>query len=113
MLTSDQLYKLDLRLRELKQINQVFRGVAVFLLGDPAQLPPVREREAHEKPSSSEYHLAYGDGSHSLWRSFNTIVLTENHRQGNYKTYANILNKIRIGEQTEQDIESDVRIILI
>jgi ATP-dependent exoDNAse (exonuclease V) alpha subunit len=32
------------------------------------------------------------------------VNLEENHRQGNDKTYAEILNRIRTGEQTEEDI---------
>ena len=105
MLTSDQLYKLDLRLRELKQNNQVFGGVAIFLFGDPAQLPPVRGRAVYEKPVSDEYQLVYGDGTDSLWKSFSVVFLEENHRQGSDKTYANMLNRIRIGEQTGEDKE--------
>ena len=38
MMKSDQLYQIDLRLRELKQNNKVFGGIAICLLGDPAQL---------------------------------------------------------------------------
>ena len=37
MMKSDQLYQLDLRLRELKQNNKTFGGVALFLLGDPGE----------------------------------------------------------------------------
>ena len=42
MMKSDQLYQVDLRLRELKQNNMLFGGVAVLLFGDPAQLRPVK-----------------------------------------------------------------------
>ena len=103
MMKSDQLYQLDLRLRELKQNNRLFGGVAVFLLGDPAQLRPVKGRFSFDQPSCEDYHLAYQ--SESLWKSFQVINLTENHRQGNDKTYADILNRVRVGEQTKEDIE--------
>ena len=76
----------------------------MFLLGDPAQLKPVKGRFAFDKPICKDYHLAYGDGSDSLWRSFQVINLAENHRQGNDKTYADMLNKIRIGEQNPEDM---------
>ena len=99
------LYRLDLRMKELKRNNRVFGGVSVFLLGDPAQLKPVQGRFAFDKPSSEEYHLAYGDGSESLWRSFKAIILTENHRQGDDKQYGDLLNRIRIGQQTSEDLE--------
>ena len=105
MMKVDMLYRLDLRLKELKMNNKVFGGVSVFLMGDPAQLKPVLGRFTFDKPMSEEYHLAYGDGSDSLWRSFKGIVLTENHRQGNDKAYGDMLNRIRTGEQTTEDIE--------
>ena len=105
MMKSDQLYQLNLRLRELKQNNKPFRGVCIFLLGDPAQLKPVKGRFSFDKPSCEDYHLAYGNGSDTLWRSFQVINLTENHRQGDDKIYADMLNRIRVGEHTREDIE--------
>ena len=105
MMKSDQLYQVDLRLRELKQNNRKFGGVAVLLLGDPAQLRPVKGRFIFDKPVCTDYHLAYGDGTESLWRSFDVIHLTENHRQGNDKTYADLLNRVRVGKQTEEDLK--------
>ena len=105
MMKSDQLYQVDLRLRELKQNNRKFGGVAVLLLGDPAQLRPVKGRFVFEKPVCEDYHLAYGDGRESLWRSFDVIHLTENHRQGNDRMYADLLNRIRVGEQSEDDLK--------
>ena len=40
-----------------------------------------------------------------LWRKFDCINLEINHRQGEDKEYADMLNRIRIGEQTAEDIE--------
>ena len=40
-----------------------------------------------------------------LWEKFDVINLEINHRQEEDKDYANMLNRIRIGEQTEEDIE--------
>ena len=105
MMKVELLYRLDLRMKELKINNRPFGGVSVYLMGDPAQLKPVLGRFIFDKPNSEEYQLAYGDGTESLWRSFNVIMLTENHRQGNDKTYGDMLNRIRIGEQTNEDME--------
>ena len=55
-----------------------------------------------QKPNSKDYELAYLQGRH--WQSFQIINLEENHRQGNDREYADVLNRIRIGEQTEEDI---------
>ena len=40
-----------------------------------------------------------------LWQKFECINLEINHRQGEDKEYANILNRIRTGDQTADDIE--------
>ena len=50
MMKSDQLYQVDLRLRELKQNNKMFGGIGICMLGDPAQLKPVKGRFVFEKP---------------------------------------------------------------
>ena len=47
----------------------------------------------------------YGDGESSLWRSFQVIILTKNHRQGKDKPFADMLNRIREGKQTQEDID--------
>ena len=70
------------------------------------QLKPVRGRYIHEQPSCPEYHEAYGDGSDSLWASFSVINLTKNHRQGSDRKFADILNRVRVGEQTEEDLKT-------
>ena len=52
---------------------------------------------------TKEYELSYLQGRHQ--QCFEIINLEENHRQGNDKKYADVLNRIRVGNQTEQDIE--------
>ena len=106
MMKADILYRVHLRLREITQINKVFGGVAIFLFGDPAQLKPVRGSYIFDAPNCLDYKLAYGDGTDSLWRSFEVINLEENHRQGEDKIYADILNRIRLNKQTEADLKT-------
>ena len=66
MMKVELLYRLDLRMKELKINNRPFGGVSVYLMGDPAQLKPVLGRFIFDKSNSEEYQLAYGDGSESL-----------------------------------------------
>lgn len=47
--------------------------------------------------------LANLQGKH--WQHFKIINLEENHRQGIDGEYADVLNRIRLGEQTEDDME--------
>ena len=105
MMKSDILYRIHLRLREVTQISKDFGVVAVFLFGDPAQLKPVLGSYIFEAPNCPDYKLAYGDGSESLWRSFEVINLEENHRQGKDKVYADMLNRMRLGKQRKEDIK--------
>ena len=104
MMKADILYRIHLRLQEITQKKQDFGGVNVFLLGDPAQLKPVRGSYTFSAPNCPDYKLAYGDGTDSLWRRFKVINLEENHRQGNDKDYANLLNRIRMGRHNKDDI---------
>ena len=36
---------------------------------------------------------------------FSSILLEKNHRQGRDKQYADLLNRVRIGQHTEEDLE--------
>ena len=105
MMKADILYRIDMRLREVTQVNQDFGGVNIYLFGDPAQLKPVRGSYIFAAPNCPDYKIAYGDGSESIWRSFDVINLEENHRQGKDRDYADMLNRMRIGEQTKTDLE--------
>ena len=103
LVKSDMQFQLDLRLREVKMDDRLFGGVSVFVFGDIMQMRPVMGNYIFQKPISKEYELAYLQGKH--WQSFKVINLEENHRQGDDREYADVLNRIRVGEQTEADIE--------
>ena len=91
---SDMLYKLDLRLKELKQKPETdFGGVAIIFLGDILQLRPVRARYIFEEPMNESFALSYLIDS--LWQKFEIIMLNENHRQGEDRQYANVLNSMQ------------------
>ena len=106
MMKCDILYRIHLRLSEIRHSNQYFGGVLVILFGDPAQLKPIRGSYIFAAPNCQDYKLAYGDGTDSLWRSFSVINLEENHRQGEDKSYADMLNRMRVGKHTQEDVEA-------
>ena len=104
MLKADLLYQMDLRLRELLQNTQEpFGGCAVFMFGDILQLKPVMGKYIFDLPRSTDYHAAFY--IESLWGTFQVVQLKTNHRQGEDHQYADILNRIRVGVQTEEDLE--------
>ena len=104
MVKSDMIYQLDLRLQEIKEKMGVpFGGVANFYFGDILQLCPVCGRFAFECPQNSSFHLTFE--LESRWHRMQVLNLEINHRQGKYKEYGDMLNRIRVGKQTPEDIE--------
>ena len=55
------------------------------------------------KPNSLQYLQSFLVQPHG--EQFTVISLVENHRQQGDREYANILNRIRIGEPREEDIK--------
>ena len=103
MVKADMLYMLDLRLREIKcQPEKLFGGVAIFTFGDILQLRPVNGRYIFELPSEV-YQDCFDVEPH--WEQFKVITLEQNHRQGEDFECANLLNRMRIGKHTKEDIE--------
>ena len=102
LVDSDMLYKIDLRLKEVKQNEKLFGGVALFCFGDLLQIKPVKGRYIFDEPKSEAFKIANVVQPH--WNKFKIVNLEENHRQGNDKSYADMLNRIRTGDQTDNDI---------
>ena len=78
-------------------------GLAVFMFGDLFQLEPVKGRYVFEKPSDKEHAMAFE--LRDLWQMFTVVILEENHRQGEDKSYADLLNRVRVGQLTDEDIK--------
>ena len=102
MVSVDLFYNLDLRLREITMRDTPFGGISVFLFGDLFQLQPPKARYVFEQPSNKEHALAYS--LRDLWKLFKVINLVENHRQGEDKVYGDLLNRVRVGAHTEEDV---------
>ena len=97
------LHKIDLRLREITQKTWPFGNIAIFAFGDIMQMKPVKGRYIMQDPRNEQFEL--GCRMDPLWRKFECINLEINHRQGEDKAYADMLNRIRIGADTPEDIE--------
>ena len=103
MVKADMLYQLDLKLQELKErIGTPFGGVSILAFGDMLQLRPVLGAFAFEKPKNPDFHATFE--LNNRWQMFKVINLEINHRQGNDKEYAEMLNRIRVGCMTSDDI---------
>ena len=102
LVDSDIFYKINLRIREITQLGVPLGNVAIFVLGDLMQMCPIAGRYIFLDPRNSQFSLT--SEIDPLWRKFQCINLDINHRQGEDKEYADTLNRIRIGEETSDDI---------
>ena len=103
MVKVDTLYQIDVRLREIKGVSKPFGGVSLVLLGDPLQLRPVRGSYPWEEPKHEKYRRVHQ--IEPIWKMFLPVILRTNHRQGSDRIFSEILNRIRIGEQNDNDLD--------
>ena len=68
----------------------MFAGKSVYLFGDLFQLPAVENPQVFQSP---------------LWKHFQMVSLKENCRQSEDLVYAELLNRIRIGNHSSEDLE--------
>ena len=100
MVGNDMLSFLYLRLQEIKGNRDPFGGVHVILVGDLFQLRPVGDGWIFANSSRGYASLAP-----NLWQTYFTMFeLTEIMRQKDDAPFAELLNRIREGNQTEEDI---------
>ena len=101
MVGTDQLLTIHRRLCDIMGNEDPFGGVSVLAVGDLLQLPPVGKFPIFDLPTDETAAL-YG----SLWQNhFQMIELTDIVRQKKDQNFASLLNRVRIGKQTLEDIE--------
>ena len=104
MLKSDLFYQMDLRFQEITgRIGVPFGGISIILFGDILQLRPVMGKFIFEAPQNSLYRVT--DALDPRWKMMKVMNLTKNHRQGKFHDYANLLNRVRTGSQTREDLK--------
>ena len=89
--------------KDIFQNDLPFGGLAVFALGDILQIRPTLGSFVFDAPKDKRLKLFHA--VEDLWKRFSVVNLKTNHRQGDDKDYADLLNRVRIGEETEMDIE--------
>ena len=101
MVSNYMLRYVHLRLQEIKANDLLFGGVNVLAVGDFFQLKPVMGQFIFEN-----YAADYGPLANNLWMdNFRMYELTEIMRQRNDKWFAELLNRLRVGNHTRNDIE--------
>lgn len=105
MASSDILYNLHKRLTELFFSEDLFGGKSVLLVGDIMQLPPVKAPAIYQRPKDDKNAKMFDSEETNLWLNCQSVELETNFRQGEGNPWTEMLNRIRIGEHTEEDIE--------
>ena len=89
------------RLKDIKGSKEDFGGVNIIAIGDLFQLQPVFDGYVFNDIQDSEYSIL----SPNLWKKYFTMYeLNEIMRQRESKIFAEILNRLREGKHTENDI---------
>ena len=97
------LYQIHQRLQSIKENNKPFGGVAVFLFGDILQLRPTAAKYIFQEPDNEGFANSFC--IEPLWHSFKIKNLSYNHRQGDDFQYGEMLNRMREGKLTEEDVD--------
>lgn len=106
MVRSDTFEKIDRILKVINRTDKPFGGKQILLFGDLFQLPPIVNKPEHD------FLMDYFGGihffcSHAYKQSnFNFRELTINHRQEKDAAFFEILNRIRDGSVTSDDIKA-------
>ena len=91
------------RLTEIKRTDDTevyFGGLSIIAVGDFYQLPPVRDRFVFQ---NGRGHVP---ASTHLWRDlFKMVEFNTSMRQRKDTTYSEVLNHIRTGDHTTEDIQ--------
>ena len=89
------------RLKDIKGSKENFGGVSIIAIGDLFQLQPVMDSYIIKDLDNSEYAIL----APNLWQDyFKMFELKEIMRQRESKVFAEILNRLREGNHTKDDI---------
>lgn len=100
MVGSGMFNFLNLRLQQIMGTNKPFGGISVITVGDLFQLKPVFDKWIFE---NSQY--GYNAFATNIWTEYFTLFeLTEIMRQKEDKQFAELLNCLREGKHSDDDI---------
>ena len=104
MVSADNLYNQHKRLQEIFMSQELFGGRSVILVGDIMQLGPVKAAPIYSRPKSFDSSIMFDCKELNLWDNCKSVLLETNYRQGEV-AWTQMLNRIRVGEQTVEDME--------
>lgn len=106
MVRADTFEKIDKILRIINENDKSFGGKQMLIFGDLFQLPPVAKNQ-EIKYLTDRYGGIYFFHSDAYKKgNFNFFELSLNHRQKDDSLYFEVLNRIREGKTTSDDINA-------
>ena len=100
MVGSGMFNFLNLRLQQIMGTKEPFGGISLITVGDLFQLKPVFDKWIFENSQTGYNALA-----NNIWTDhFMLFELTEIMRQKDDKSFAELLNRLREGKQSDDDI---------
>lgn len=116
MVRIDVMHTIDAALKFHRESSEAFGGLKIVMFGDPYQLPPVvkwSELKTWYDPYLHKWRRFYGDSRFFFFQApvfsksgedIRILSLTELHRQGEDKVFAEILNRIRVNRHSDEDL---------
>jgi len=98
MVPYKNLCRIHLRLQQLKNSTEPFGGLNILAFGDLMQLPPVKASPVFEVPHQYQ-------SEPNLWHLFGFVELTTIMHQKNDSEFVDILNNLRVGTLTLEQLE--------
>ncbi len=104
MIRSDKFGKIDKILRKVNGNNIPFGGKQIIVFGDLFQLPPIAKPQELKYLSDTFGGIHFFNSNSYRQNNFKFIELSVNHRQEGDLRFFEILNRMREGVNTEDDI---------
>ena len=105
MVRADTFDKIDRILKVINHNNLPFGGKQILLFGDLFQLPPVTKAKEYEYLVDKYGGIYFFCSNAYKAGNFRFFELTINHRQKDDAEYFSLLNRIRDGSTTQEDID--------
>lgn len=104
MLSGELFEKLNLLCQNIRKNKFFFGGIQVIFTGDFLQLLPVFNKNKDLYENMDERLIIESPLFHQMFHTTNIIILKENFRQQNDKTFIDMLLRIRNGSFQDEDI---------
>ena len=90
----------DLTLKAIMQNLSPLGGISLLVVRDFLKLPPVNQKDVFMKPNKGS-HRSFNEW---LWEKFQLHELVEIARQSSDPDFAQLFNRLREGQQTDNDV---------